>query len=74
MNQETAIRILEVQEAFRNSPEFEVLWKEHQLLAERYSQVVARISEDDAGIITDFFAIVNEIHLKTLAFSVLQWQ
>lgn len=71
MDHETAMRILEVQEKFRNAPEFEALWAEHQLLAERFEQTMARISEEDAGIITDFFGSVNEIHMKTLAYSVI---
>lgn len=72
MDHETAMRILEVQEKFRNAPEFETLWAEHQLLAERFEQAMARISEEDAGIIMDFFGIVNEIHLRTLAVSILK--
>ena len=70
MDHETVMKILEVQEKFRNAPEFETLWAEHQLLAERFEQAMERISEEDAGIIMDFFGIVNEIHLKTLAFAV----
>lgn len=71
MDHETVMKILDVQEKFRNAPEFEVLWAEHQLLAERFEQTMARISEEDAGIVVDFFGIINEIHLKTLAFAVL---
>ena len=72
MDHETVMKILEVQETFRNAPEFETLWAEHQLLAERFEQAMARISEEDAGIIMDFFGIVNEIHLRTLAVSILK--
>ena len=71
MNQEISMRILEVQEAFRNTPEFESLWTEHQILAARFEGVMGRISEEDAGVIMDFFGVINEIHLKTLAVSIL---
>jgi hypothetical protein len=71
MDHETAMRILEVQEKFRNSPEFEPLWAEHQILAEQFKQVMERISDEDTEIIMDFFGVINEIHLRTLMFSVL---
>lgn len=70
MNHETAVRILEVQEKFRNSPEFEPLWAEHQLLAEQFEQAMARIPKADAEVIDNFFGVINEIHLRTLAYAV----
>ena len=33
MTHETAMQILKIQAQFRNSPEFESLWAEHQILA-----------------------------------------
>lgn len=71
MNQELTMRILEIQEAFRNAPEFESLWAEHQILAEKFEQVMGQISEEDAGVIMDYFGVINEIHLKTLTVSIL---
>lgn len=71
MNQEISMRILEIQEAFRNSPEFAPLWAEHQILAEQFERVMERISDEDTEIIMDFFGVINEIHLRTLMFSVL---
>ena len=70
MNHETAMRLLKVQEEFRNSPEFEALWAEHQFLADQFREAMERLPKDDADIITDFFGIINEIHLRTLAYSV----
>ena len=70
MTHETAMQILKIQAQFRNSPGFESLWAEHQILAEQFRQTMERLSEEDADIITDFFGIINEIHLKTIAYSI----
>lgn len=72
MTHETALKILEVQEVFRNDPEFEALWEEHQLLAGRFIALMQEMPKEQAAVIEDFFGIVNEIHLRTLAYSVSQ--
>lgn len=70
MTRETALKILEVQEAFRNDPEFESLWEEHQMLADRFTGLMQVLPKEQSDIIDDFFGIVNELHLRTLACAV----
>ena len=72
MTHETALKILEVQEAFRNDPEFDSLWEEHQILASQFTGLMQMLPKEQSEIINDFFGIVNEIHLRTLAYSVSQ--
>ena len=70
MNHAIAMKVLEVQEAFRNDREFEALWEEHQRLAGRFMALMQELPEEQAAVIEDFFGIVNEIHLRTMAYSV----
>ena len=72
MNHAIAMKVLEVQEAFRNGREFEALWAEHQRLAGRFMVLMQELPKEQAAVIEDFFGIVNEIHLRTLAYSVSQ--
>ena len=70
MDHAIAMKVLETQEAFRNDQEFEALWAEHQLLADRFMVLMQELPGEQAAVIEDFFGIVNEIHLRTMAFSV----
>lgn len=70
MEKYIAGRILEVQEAFRLDPEHERLLMEQTDCNIRFLEVLEQLTPEQRAAIEDYFGILIEIHLRTLAYAV----
>ena len=66
MNQSTAQKILEVQEALRSDPAYQALVAEHEVRNARFLKTVNALEEPQRDAIFDYLGLIVEMHTRQL--------
>ena len=66
MNQETAIKILDIQDRIQSEAQYRRLMEEHEYTGERFSRLLPTLTQEEQDIILKYLGVFNAIYLKTL--------
>lgn len=66
MNQKAAMKLLTVQEALLDNPEYRALLEEHEILNTRFLETVEALEESQRSAIFDYLGLLVEMHTKQL--------
>ncbi len=66
MEQSTAHKILDIQEALRSDPAYQALVAEHEIRNARFLKTVEALTESQRSDIFDYLGLIVEMHTRQL--------
>ena len=66
MEQSTAHKILDIQEALRSDPAYQALIAEHEVRNTRFLETVNALEKSQRAAIYDYLGLIVEIHTRQL--------
>ena len=70
MDKAVACKILEIQERFREDPDYQSLLVEHEVLNARFLKMAETLMQEQKEAVFDYIGLLIEIHLCVLEYAV----